>query len=301
MKDVKAPRCADGVSPLPRVAAIHDISCFGRCALTVILPTLSVMGAQAVPVPTCLLSSHTGGFTDLYFEDLTRSMDGIADHFHRLDVKFDAIYTGFLGNEGQIEKVRAFIDRFADERTLVAVDPVMGDDGELYSTYTPELMSGMSRLCRGADIITPNLTEACFLTDTPYTDTSRMSKSELAAFGEELCHKLCDLGAGSVVLTGLHMGKDKLCVCGKKNSDSPMFTHIFPRVNKSYPGTGDIFTSVLVGALLRGEDFEEAIIQACGFVSRVMRYSAQYGYPEREGIALEAFLGELAPPSPTLD
>ena len=123
--------CADGHSPVKRVAAIHDLSCFGRCALTVIIPTLSAMGIQVVPVPTCLLSSHTGGFTDLHFEDLEPSMHKIADHFDRLDLHFDAIYTGFLGSASQIAEVRAFIDRFADENTLVFVDPVMGDDGEL--------------------------------------------------------------------------------------------------------------------------------------------------------------------------
>ena len=144
MKDMTALGCADGVSPLKRVAAIHDISCFGRCALTVILPTLSAMGLQAIPLPTCLLSTHTGGFTELYFKDLTPSMEKITDHFDRLDLKLDAIYTGFLGNDGQIERVKAFIDRFATDKTLVAVDPVMGDDGELYSTYTPELMRGMA-------------------------------------------------------------------------------------------------------------------------------------------------------------
>ena len=301
MKDLTSLRCSDGVSPLKRVAAIHDISCFGRCALTVILPTLSAMGVQAVPLPTCLLSSHTGGFTDLYFEDLTPSMEKISDHFDRLDVKFDAIYTGFLGNDGQIERVRSFIDRFAAKDTFVAVDPVMGDDGELYSTYTPELMRGMARLCEGADIITPNLTEACFLTDTPYIDTAKMSAAELVAFGNELCDKLLALGAESVVLTGLRFGTDKLCVCGKRRDDKELFIHTFPRVDKSYPGTGDVFTSVLLGALLRGEDFEEAIIQACGFVSRAMKYSARFDYAEREGIAFEAFLGELTPPSPMLD
>ena len=130
------------------------------------MPALSAMGNQVVPVPTCLLSSHTGGFDDLYFRDLSDSIEEIADHFDRLELKFDAIYTGFLGSAGQIAHVKDFISEFANEHTLVFVDPVMGDDGRLYSTYTNELMRGMKELCRHADIITPNLTEACFLTDT---------------------------------------------------------------------------------------------------------------------------------------
>ncbi len=288
------PASCDGRSPLRRVAAIHDLSCFGRCALTVIMPTLSAMGEQVVPLPTCLLSSHTGGFTDMYFEDGTASMSEIADHFGRLDLKFDAIYTGFLGSHGQIELVKDFIKRFADERTLVLVDPVMGDGGVLYSTYTEELMRGMSELCRFADIITPNLTEACFLTGTEYRETESMSASELEAFAAELCHKLKDTGAKRTVVTGLHVRNDKLCVCGRDNASGEFFTYTFDKVKRNYPGTGDLFASVLLGSLLRGEGFEYATHRAADFTSRVMEYSSRFSTPEREGVAFEAFLGELA-------
>ncbi len=288
------PASCDGRSPLRRVAAIHDISCFGRCALTVILPTLSAMGLQAVPVPTCLLSSHTGGFTELYFEDCTPSMSEIADHFERLGLKFDAIYTGFLGNDSQIALVGDFIRRFSDERTLVLVDPVMGDGGELYSTYTPKLMRGMSALCRHAHVITPNLTEACFLTDTPYADTSGMSERELSSFAKELCEQLAQTGAEKTVLTGLHAGADKLCVCGRDNGSGEYFEYIFPRVDRNYPGTGDLFASVVLGELMRGATLEGASRSASDFVRRVMEYSSHFPTPEREGVAFEAFLGELA-------
>ena len=138
--------------PLKRICAIHDLSCFGRCALTVISPVLSAMGYQAVPVPTALLSTHTGGFSDMHFLDLTDSMEKIAEHFSSLGLSFDAIYSGFLGNVAQIDSVEHYIDRFSEDGTLVLVDPVMGDDGELYSTYTEELMRGMTRLCRKADV-----------------------------------------------------------------------------------------------------------------------------------------------------
>ena len=154
--------------PPPRIAAIHDLSCLGRCALTVIMPTLSVMGYQVVPIPTALLSTHTGGFTDLHFRDLTQDMEAIGNHFAALGTAFRAIYSGFLGSEEQIDSVSHFIERFgttpdeSGQPPLILIDPVMGDDGELYSTYTHELMLGMRRLSQHAHLLTPNLTEACF-------------------------------------------------------------------------------------------------------------------------------------------
>ncbi len=294
MENKYTPACCDGVSPLRRVAAIHDLSCFGRCALTVIIPTLSAMKNQVIPLPTCLLSSHTGGFDDLYFEDSTASMEEICAHFERLGLKFDSIYTGFLGSAAQLRLVEEFIKKFADKDTLVMVDPVMGDGGELYSTYTPELMSGMSGLCTHADIITPNLTEACFLTDTKYIDTSSMSKSELDEFATALLDKLSAFGAEKTVLTGLHYGNDKLCVYAKNNSNGEIFDYCFDRVNKIYPGTGDLFASVLLGSVLRGERFEHSVRLSCDFTRRVMEFSAHFNTQEREGVAFELFLGELS-------
>ncbi len=294
MTEKNKPLCRDGRSPLPRIAAIHDLSCFGRCALTVIMPTLSAMGYQVIPLPTCLLSSHTGGFSDLYFEDSTASMHEIAAHFDRLDLKFDAIYTGFLGSSEQIELVGDFIERFADDGTLVLVDPVMGDGGELYSTYTPELMRGMSELCRRADIITPNLTEACFLTQTEYRDTSKMTEEQLLCFAKELCTSLKGTGAKQTVLTGVHSGKSKLCVCGESYASGEFFSYIFDRIDKNYPGTGDLFASVLLGELLGGRSTERAAHTAADFTGRVMEYSSHFNTPEREGVAFEAFLGELS-------
>lgn len=288
------PASLDNISPLKKVAAIHDLSCFGRCALTVIMPTLSAMGDQVVPVPTCLLSTHTGGFTDMYFEDHTAAMGSIAEHFSDLGLRFDAIYTGFLGSVEQIETVKNFISRFGESGTLVMVDPVMGDGGELYSTYTQEMMLGMSELCHGADIITPNLTEACFLTQTEYRDTSVMSEAELVGFAKELCRKLGSFGAKRTVITGMHMGKDRLCVCGSDNESGEFFYYAFERVPKDYPGTGDLFASVLLGSLLRGDGFESSVHAAADFTRRVMKFSARFNTPGREGVAFEAFLGELA-------
>ena len=283
-----------GALPVKRIAAVHDLSCFGRCALTVIAPALSAMGYQVIPIPTCLLSTHTGGFTDMYFEDMTEQMRAIIDHFDDLGLSFDAIYTGFLGSEAQIELVGDFIDRFADEDTLVLVDPVMGDDGRLYSTYTTELMLGMKKLCEGATVITPNLTEACFLCGSQYVDTNDMSREELESFASGLCDKLATLGAKKIVITGMPARDGELAVYGRDSETGESCFYCFARCPKNYPGTGDLFASVFLGSIMRGDGFESAIRLAADFTHRVMDHSAEFDTPTRDGVAFERFLGELA-------
>src|SRR6056297_2812865 len=159
--------------PVPRAAAIHDISGFGRSSLTLILPVLSTMGVQVCPLPTALLSTHTGGFDDYFFLDLTEHMQPIAAHWKQLKVDFDTIYSGFLGSSAQVEIVRRFIDDFrtGDEDQLIMVDPVLGDDGQLYGPFDSTMVEEMRRLVEKADIITPNVTEASFLLDVPLQET----------------------------------------------------------------------------------------------------------------------------------
>ena len=284
--------------PPSRVAAVHDLSCFGRCALTVIIPTLSAMGLQVVPVPTALLSTHTGGFTDLHFHDLTPDMEKITDHFSRLGTSFAAIYTGFLGSADQIESVLHMIDRFGslpDESgkpPVILIDPVMGDDGELYSTYTDELVAGMKRLAARAHILTPNLTEACLLTNTPYRNTELLSAADAQAFANELLEKLTDGCGRLTVITGIPMADGRVANVGKDKSGkrfSVCRTHTQP----SYPGTGDLFASVLLGEYLRGASFEGAVSAAADFVGQVIAESAKIPTPVRNGVALESHLGLL--------
>ena len=278
--------------PPKRVAAIHDLSCFGRCATTVILPALSAMGVQVIPVPTALLSSHTGGFTDMYFKDLSADMNSISDHFERLGLKFDAIYTGFLGSEEQIDIVLDFINKFSTDETLVFVDPVMGDDGVLYSTYNDELCRRMRELCSVADIITPNLTEACFLSDVAYRDTSDMTKDEVLEFADSLRSALSEITSAKVVITGVPHDKNMVGTCWRTEVGGELYSD--KCIGKSYPGTGDLFASVLLGAMLHGDDESEAIRFASDFITRVMEYTARFDTPEREGVAFEGFLFELA-------
>ena len=285
---------------IPRVAAIHDLSCFGRCALTVILPTLSVMGCQAVPIPTALLSTHTGGFTDLHFCDLTAHMEEIAAHFSRLGMSFRSIYTGFLGSAEQIETVSHFLDRFGErpdesgEPPLILIDPVMGDDGVLYSTYTEELVQGMRRLSARAQLLTPNLTEACFLTETPYQSTAELSVEEAMRFAESLLERLTALTPGRIVITGIHLADGRLANVGR-DFDGSRFWVCKAHEGQAYPGTGDLFASVLLGELLRKSDFSAACHAAADFTAEVIRSTAASDTPVRNGVALEAHLWKLTP------
>lgn len=277
---------------IPRVAAIHDLSCFGRCALTVIIPTLSAMGIQVVPIPTALLSTHTGGFEreQLAFTDLSDKMTDIADHFDRLGLEFDAIYTGFLGDAAQIDIVSDFIDRFGGGDCLVFVDPVMGDDGLLYSTYTDELMSGMAKLCAKADIITPNLTEACFLTGQPYV-SSAGSEVEAAEKASLLCEKLKGITSADVCITGIHYGDGMVATYASRAGESMMYGA--KHIGRSYPGTGDLFASVMLGKLIGGMSFDVAAKTASKFTRDVIKYSEKFGDETRNGVILEPMLKKL--------
>ncbi len=284
--------------PPRRIAAIHDFSCVGRCALTVVIPTLSVMGYQTIPLPTALLSSHTGGFEGLYFRDLTEDMHHISAHFDRLGMTFGSIYTGFLGSVEQISVVREFIERFGtipDETgkaPLILVDPVMGDDGVLYATYTQELAEGMRELSTHAQVLTPNLTEACFLTETPYIDTATLSSKEAEEFVLSLLEKLSHLCHGKIVVTGIGLSGGIVANAGR-NEDGSIFWVKRRCQDVSYPGTGDIFASVLLGALMQGDDFEVACTRAADFIVLLITESQKIDTPVRMGVALEAHLGAL--------
>jgi len=274
----------------PRVAAIHDLSCIGRCALTAVIPTLSALGVQAVPVPTAVLSTQTDGFDGLFFRDMSEEMDAITDHFEQLGIKFDAIYSGFLGSRDQIGRVVRFMEHLRPLGPIL-VDPVMGDDGALYQTFTEELVEGMRTLCRHAHIITPNYTEACLLTGTSYRPTESMTEAQVDALCDELAHKLHGMGPRRVVITGIDLGdtvrtaaydRGERFVCDRK------------KLSARYPGTGDIFASVLLGNLLSDVAFPGAVQNACRFVSHAISYTLSAPpSPRREGVLLEGCLGEL--------
>ena len=274
---------------MKKIAAIHDMSCLGRCALTVIIPLLSAMGHQIVPIPTALLSTHTGGFEHPYFVDLSDQMLKIVEHFEQLDVKFDAIYSGFLGSARQIHIVEDIIDKFGGGGPVL-VDPVMGDDGKLYSTYTDELVRGMAQLCRKADIITPNLTEAHFLTgiEVPDVIPDATAATELAL--ALCCHMKRDLGVNKIVITGIHFGD---CVGNAVMVDGEVRLIGMPRLERSFPGTGEVFTSTLLGEVVRGKSLYDAAEAAQEFTYKVIKHSQSSPEPTRNGVLLEECLGML--------
>lgn len=280
--------------PVPRAAAIHDLSGFGRSSLTIILPVLSTMGVQVCPLPTALLSTHTGGFDNYTFLDLTEQMEPIASHWKQLQVDFDAIYSGFLGSSEQVEIVRGFIDDFRsdDEDQLVMVDPVLGDDGELYGPFDMSMVEEMRRLVEKADIITPNITEASFLLDTELQDTisHKQLKKQLLS--------LSDMGPRMVVMTSVKTdGKpDVSTVVAYDRQDGRFWKVDCDYVPAFYPGTGDLFASVLVGSLLQGDSLPIAIERSVQFVSISIRATFGHRVPHRDGVLFERVLGSLASP-----
>lgn len=274
----------------PRVAAIHDMSGFGRCSLTVAIPVLSAMGVQCCPLPTAFLSTHTGGFTGFTFLDMTEEMPKVAAHWQELDLRFHAIYSGFLASERQIGIVSDFIRTFRRSDTLVVIDPVMGDDGKAYQTYTSALCSGMTHLAELADVITPNLTEAAFLLGRPY---DQIPQEETGL--QELVRELGLHGRRSVVLTGVSLSPGKtgaMCFDAKTSRTETVQVDMI-----AHPllGTGDIFASVLTGALVRGDTLFSAAAQAADFVRACAVHTAAQDLPLREGVDFEPMLGLLTP------
>ena len=273
---------------IPRVAAVHDLSGFGRCSLTVAIPILSAMGVQCCPLPTAFLSTHTGDFEGYTFLDLTDEMEKAAAHWKSLDLKFQSVYSGFLGSEHQIEVVEQFIRDFRGKDTIIVVDPVMGDQGIVYKTYTPAMCEGMKRLAASADVITPNLTEAALLLDIPYTE---MPTDEEGL--RNIVARLSLEGQRSVVLTGFSSHPDLTgALCYDAVSEETSAVQV-ERVNREFYGTGDVFTSVLTGALVKGSPLKDAASQAVGFVLECARLTAQNQLPLREGVDFEPLLGLL--------
>lgn len=272
----------------PRVAAIHDMSGFGRCSLTVAIPVLSAMGLQCCPLPTAFLSTHTGGFQGFSFLDMTDEMPRAAEHWKTLDLGFECIYSGFLGSERQIQIVSDFIRDFREPNTVVVVDPVMGDHGKLYQTYTPAMCEGMVHLAEQADVIVPNLTEAALLLGVPYEELPE---------GEDGCREIVERlsldGRRSVVLTGASTAPDltgAMCFDVKTGRTKSVQVRRIPR---EFYGTGDVFASVLSGALVRGQPLAVAVRQAVDFVRACAERTAEQNLPIREGVDFEPLLGLL--------
>lgn len=245
-----------------RLLTIQDISCVGQCSLTVALPIISACGIETAVLPSSVLSTHTSGFTGFTFRDLTCDMESILSHWKKEKITFDAFYTGYVSKE-QIPIILKIMDETAREGAIRVVDPVMADNGKLYPGFAEDFPKEMTKLCNGADVIMPNITEAALMIDMPYKE------SYDKAYIEEMLTKLYALGAKNVLLTGVSFEKDLLgfaCFDGKE-----IKYHFNNRLNASMHGTGDVYASSFVGALCRGWSIFDAAALAADFVIESMK------------------------------
>lgn len=276
---------------VPRVAAIHDLSGFGRSSLTVIMPILSTMGVQVCPLPTAVLSTHSA-FPEYHFHDLTDELNPMIDHWKKLALRFDGIYSGYMGSVKQIDIVRDFIRDFRHSDQLVVVDPVLGDNGKLYRSFSSAMVSEMKELVRDANVITPNLTEAAFLLDEHYTE--EITESEL----KDWSRRLSAFGPKTVIITSAPVTdrRGKTSVVAYNGTDDRFWKVVCDYMPASYPGTGDAFASVITGSLLQGDSLPIAIDRAVQFISIAVRATFGYNYQPSEGILLEKVLSSLNAP-----
>lgn len=283
---------------VPRLAMINDIAGFGRCSTTVSLPVISVMKVQVCPVPTSVLSNHLG-FPLCHFDDYTSHMRDYIKVWNELGLTFDGLYCGFLGNEEQIDIVREFVEMFRPP--LFLLDPVMGDHGRAYSSITETHVQKMKELLPLADIITPNVTEACLLTGTPWKD-GEWTMQELSG----LCERLADIcqqesvssgeasvgtvSSASIVITGIRQGDSLVNFLW----DDGVYTTVStPIAGASRPGTGDIFASILAADAVRGETLLSSVQKAANFVGLCIAGSEKAGTPVQEGVVFEKYLAAL--------
>ncbi|WP_409967927.1 pyridoxamine kinase [Bengtsoniella intestinalis] len=276
-------------SPTPKVAAIHDLSGYGRCSLTVAMPILSVMAIQCCPVATASLSTHTGaGFEGFSFLDMTSELGKITRHWASLELYFDAIYSGFLGSEQQIVLVSEMIDTF--QSPLVVIDPVMGDHGQVYKTYTPAMCEGMVALAKKAHVITPNLTEAALLLGREYT-----SMPQDVAGLETIVAELSLDGKRSVVLTGVSAQEGQTGALSFDAKTGALSLCQAPQVARILHGTGDVFASVLTGGLVQGNSLLDVTTQAVEFVSLCAQRTHRQNLSPQAGVDFEPLLRHLLP------
>jgi len=273
---------------LQRVAAIHDISGFGKCSLTVALPIISAAGIEVSVLPTAVLSTHTGGFTGFTYRDLTEDIQPITEHWKSLEIRFDAIYTGFLGSFEQLDLVSRFFDLFKTEDNLILVDPVMADNGELYKIFSPEFAVGMRGLCSKADIIIPNLTEAALLLGEPY-NPGPYDKQYI----EEILKKLSAIGPKKIVLTGVFFNEEELGAATYDAESGEIAYTFAKRIPGYYHGTGDVFGSALLAAIMNKFSLNEAASIAVRFTASSIQKTADAGTDIRFGVNFEQTIPEL--------
>ncbi|MBU3183394.1 pyridoxamine kinase [Clostridium estertheticum] len=268
-----------------KIAIVNDFTGFGRCSIAVALPIISAMKIQCCPLPTAILSAHTG-FSSFFFDDYTPHMRDYMNNWKELNLQFDGICTGFLGSKEQIDVVVEFLCNFKTKDTIVMVDPVMGDYGKLYSTYTQEMCDEMKKLIKYADVMTPNLTEACRLLDIPYPEKT-LNPEQLENIAKELCKK----GPNKIVITGLqHNGSIRNFIY---ETGKPYTIIEVKKIGEDRSGTGDVFSSIVVANIVKGVDIVTAVKKATDFISKAINYTAKIGTSVHDGICFEEYLTDL--------
>jgi len=271
---------------MKRVLTVQDISCLGKCSLTIALPVISALGSETVILPTAVLSTHTM-FKNFTCKDLSDQIDPIIAHWKSEDVKFDAIYTGYLGTIEQIDQIKKLFRDFRDENTLIIVDPVMADNGKLYPAFDMEYAKKNAELCAEADIIVPNITEAAFMTGMEYREEYDEE------YVKELLQGLNKLGAGISVLTGVSLEKGKTGVMGYDRKTGEYYTYQNDRIDATYHGTGDLFSSTCVGEIMKGRDWQDAMRIAADYTAHTIDVTLKNPRKPWYGVDFETTIPDL--------
>lgn len=268
-----------------KIAVINDLSGFGRCSLSVSLPVISHLGIQVCPLPTSIFSNHTG-FEDYFFDDYTEKMPHYIEQWKKLSLSFSGITSGFLGSKRQIEIVRRFIEDFALPETKIIIDPVMGDNGKPYPTYTNQMCQEMKQLAGYAHILTPNLTEACILLDEPYPDRPL---TQLELF--DMAKQLSSFGAQKTVISGITQGGYLSNFIYERGSEPHMVRT--KRIGQTRSGTGDLFAAILAADCVNGIDFTTSVKRAAHFIQDCIRATERLKIPKTDGVCFEEVLHTL--------
>ncbi len=267
-----------------KIAVINDFCGFGRCSLSVSLPIISAMKIQCCPLPTAIFSNHTG-YDSFYRADFTQHMEAYSEEWYKLGLTFNGILTGFLGSAEQIDIVKHFFEKFKTSGVVTIVDPVMGDYGKLYGSYPIQLAERMRSLVPYADILTPNLTEACILTETEYTETIDDSALEM------ICKRLSDMGSKYIVISGIERD-DSLVNFVYEYGKKPIKI-IERKIGPCRSGTGDVFSSIIAAEAVKGENFSDSVQRASSFIAKALRCTIEMNIPKTDGICFEELLTEI--------
>lgn len=274
--------------PIKRAAVIHDLCGVGKAALTNVIPVLATMGIEACPIPTIILSTHTGGFNKPAIVKLEGYISQAFRHYKEVEINFDGIFIGYLGNNENITETLTLLESIDREASVIVFDPIFGDNGSYYSNFNKSYSDNLKNLAKYAYIMTPNFTEACILADEKIE--AQVNEEELL----KLSRKLHNLGCENIIITSVPLkDKSKIGTSIYDGKNDLIEVIICDRLEKSYPGTGDIFTSVLMGMILNGFDLKESIKKSCTFVEKAIMESSKYDYPTKEGVLMERVLSSL--------